>query len=120
MRSIAEYVDMGLEAATTPSAHRNATLLGVGLVGTLALGVVAVRPWIQREGKLGGPGYTTKPERERHRLLHRAVDKYGYRSTLGSLQVLLRGHGMATKKEHVIERDKRWLAGTFGGPGSFS
>lgn len=116
MPSATQYVDMGLEVAT--SGCSSATLAVAGLVGVAALGMV--RPWIQREGKLGGPGYTTKPERERHRLLHRAVEKYGYRSTLGSLQVLLRGHGMAAKKAHVIERDKRWLVGAFGGPGSFT
>jgi hypothetical protein len=121
MRSIGELVDLGLEVAIDGAPGPGfVARAGAALAAAAALGLAKHRPWITREGKLGGPGYTTRPERERQRLLRHAVEEYGYRSTLGSLQVLLRGHHMAHKKENVIERDRRWLVRTFGGPGSFS
>lgn len=77
------------------------------------------KPLIQREGKLGGPGYTTKPERERHMLLGKCEKKYGYRSCLGSLQVLLNSSEMKGHARAVLAADKKWLVGKYGGPGSF-
>lgn len=67
-------------------------------------------PWIQRTGKLGGPGYTDKSDRERHFILNCAMDQFGYRSTLGSLLVLLRGKP-SKKVRQVIEEDIEWLKG---------
>lgn len=67
-------------------------------------------PWIQRTGKLGGPGYTGKGDRERHFILKCAMDQFGYRSTLGSLLVLLRGK-TSKKVRDVIEADLEWLKG---------
>lgn len=77
------------------------------------------QPWIRREGKLGGPGYTAKPEAERHRLLARAVERFGYRSALGSLMALLRSHAIHHPAHATIQRDERWLRGAYGGSGSF-
>lgn len=62
-------------------------------------------PWIQREGKLGGPGYTSKTNKERHFLLQCSLDLYGYRSTLGSLLVLLRSRALKKATRKVIEAD---------------
>lgn len=64
--------------------------------------------WITREGKLGGAGYTEKSAATRHRLLTRSVDVFGYRSTLGSLQALLRGR-MGDDKKKKVQADKNWL-----------
>ncbi len=66
------------------------------------------RGWITREGKLGGAGYTEKSAATRHRLLTRSVDVFGYRSTLGSLQALLRGR-MGDDKKKKVQADKNWL-----------
>ena len=66
-------------------------------------------PWIQREGKLGGPGYTERSDRERHHILNCALDEYGYRSTLGSLLVLLRGKSVHKKVKDVVKKDIEWL-----------
>jgi len=65
-------------------------------------------PWIQRTGKLGGPGYTGKSDRERHFILNCAMDQFGYKSTLGSLLVLLRGK-TSKKVREVVEADIEWL-----------
>lgn len=66
-------------------------------------------PWIQREGKLGGPGYTERSDRERHHILNCSIEEYGHRSTLGSLLVLLRGKNVRRKAKDVVERDIEWL-----------
>ena len=66
-------------------------------------------PWIQREGKLGGPGYTERSDRERHHILNCSLDSFGYRSTLGSLLVLLRGKSVHKKVKDVVKKDIEWL-----------
>lgn len=71
-------------------------------------------PWIQREGKLGGPGYTERSDRERHHILKCAVDEFGYRSTLGSLLVLLRGKNVRGKVKKTVEHDLAYLKDEFG------
>jgi hypothetical protein len=95
-----------------------------GKVGRRARGAKAgpykgQKAWIRREGKIGGPGYTTRSATDRHRDLNRAVGKYGYRSTLGSLQVLLRSTTISREKKNRIARDKEWLKSKYGGSGSF-
>lgn len=77
------------------------------------------KPLITREGKLGGPGYTKKPAATRQRILSKCVKKYGYRSCLGSLLVLLKNSEMGRGPRQVITRDKNWLEKKYGGPGSF-
>lgn len=77
------------------------------------------RPWIQREGELGGPGFAQRSERERRALLRSSVDRFGYRSTLGKLGAILRNSEIRTKTRSTLESDRRWLVRTFGGPGSF-
>lgn len=77
---------------------------------------------ITHEGKLGGPGYLKKSEATRHKLLRKAVDGWGYRSTLGSLNALaVLGKREFSKTElRKVEKDRDWLVKKFGGPGSFS
>jgi hypothetical protein len=65
-------------------------------------------PWIQKAGKLGGPGYTDRSDRERRHILKCGLGQYGYRSMMGSLQVLTRGH-MSKKHMKVVERDIAWM-----------
>lgn len=77
------------------------------------------KPWITREGKLGGSGYTKKPAKTRHAILNRCVEEYGYRSCLGSLEVLLRSEEIKGKTRKVINDDVKWLKGQYGGEGSF-
>lgn len=76
-------------------------------------------PLISRKGKLGGAGYTKRPIAERHEILRGCVEEYGYRSCLGSLQVMLLGKTQRGKARKVFQEDKDWLVRTFGGPGSF-
>lgn len=77
------------------------------------------KPWIQREGKLGGPGYTERPQKQRREILAACVNEYGYRSCLGSVMVLMRNSEIAKKTRKVLESDKKWLMDTYGGAGSF-
>ncbi len=77
-------------------------------------------PWITHEGKLGGPGYTSKSAKERHKILDKCVKgKWGYRSCLGSIMVLLRNTEISAKVRKVLEADKKYLMDKYGGPGSF-
>ena len=71
-------------------------------------------PWIQRTGKLGGPGYTGKSDRERHFILNCAMDQFGYKSTLGSLLVLLRGRSVGKDVRRTVEEDIEWLKAHHG------
>lgn len=87
------------------------------------------KPWIQREGKLGGPGYTDRADKTRHAILKRCVEggtmkldggtfdspAYGYRSCLGSLQVLLRNRDIEPRTRAIIESDIAWLKSHYGG-----
>jgi hypothetical protein len=75
--------------------------------------------WIKHEGKLGGPGFLGKAERTQKRLLRSAVNKYGYRSTLGSIMVLERNRTIKQRHGKELERLRKWLVGEYGGPGSF-
>jgi len=77
------------------------------------------KPWIQREGKLGGPGYTEKTQKERRKILKACEKEYGYRSCLGSIMVLLRSSELDAKTRKTLTSDKKWLEKTYGGPGSF-
>ena len=70
-------------------------------------------------GKLGGPGYTDRPARVRRRILSDGIPTYGYRSVLGSLQVLLRNRDIHSDTRRTIKSDIKWLKAKYGGPGSF-
>ena len=71
-------------------------------------------PLITRKGKLGGEGYTKKSTTQRHKLLEDCNKKYGYRSCLGSLQVLLNSTALDPKTKRTLEADKSWLMGKHG------
>jgi hypothetical protein len=102
----------------------NGATLTLGLVaGLTAAGFVRQagsgnRRWISdaitRPGKLGGPGYTRRPWSERKQILEDCVVEYGYRSCLGSLQVLLNIGNMGAKATEVIEHDRDWLVDNYG------
>lgn len=77
-------------------------------------------PWIQREGELGGPGFTKKSTPTRRRLMGKCVREYGYRSCLGKIMVLLKNSDIKPTTRRVLEADKAWLMRTYGGPGSFA
>lgn len=70
--------------------------------------------WIQREGKLGGPGYTKKTVATRHRILARVVKEYGYRSALGSIMALERSTHISATVRKVLVADRNWLRETYG------
>lgn len=76
------------------------------------------KPLIQKEGKLGGPGYTKKPVATRHRLLAKCVKRDGYKSCLGRLQAVLLSSELKPATRRTWEADKAWLVKTYGGPGS--
>lgn len=47
-------------------------------------------PWITHPGKLGGPGYLSKTDIVRHRLLNACIARHGWNSCRGSVAVLQR------------------------------
>lgn len=77
------------------------------------------KPWITRPGKLGGKGFLARPQSERRRILDNCVRRYGYRSCLGSLQVLERNQAIAKAHSAEIDSDIVYLKRKYGGPGSF-
>lgn len=77
------------------------------------------KKWIRRTGKLGGAGYAEKGERTRREILDKAVKKYGYRSALGSVQVLLLPEGVSVQDKRVLGSDREYLKKKYGGSGSF-
>lgn len=76
-------------------------------------------PWITDEGNLGGPGYMSKTATERHAILDRCVDEHGYRSCLGSIQVLMRNRALYARHKRVLDSDNKYLVRTYGGAGAF-
>jgi len=76
-------------------------------------------PWIKHEGKLGGPGFLSKPDRTQKALLNKAVKKWGYRSTLGSIMVLERNRKINRHYGKKLTELRHWLVKKYGGPGSF-
>lgn len=72
------------------------------------------KPWITREGKLGGAGYLKKSAAERHKILDRCYDEYGYRSCLSSIVVLNRNSVIANKYGSKIDADKNWFMNKYG------
>jgi len=77
------------------------------------------KPWIGREGGLGGPGYTHKSERARREILRRKVARDGYRTVLGRVMVLERNTGISSEARRRLEADREFLKRNFGGEGSF-
>jgi len=75
--------------------------------------------WITRPGKLGGSGYMKKSTVERHALLDDCVDKWGYRSCLGSIEVLKRNRQVYGDHKALLDADSDYLQRTYGGIGSF-
>jgi hypothetical protein len=80
---------------------------------------LAARPlkshhWILRQGKLGGPGYLTKPPSKRKRLLKSCMRKYGYQSCLESVLVLARNRKVNENHRNAIEADRLWLEQNYG------
>ena len=67
------------------------------------------KQWITRPGKLGGPGFLTKPLEEQHALIDKCKDEYGYRSCLGSIQVLNRNRAIAKKHSAKINELANYL-----------
>lgn len=97
----------------------------IAVLGSVALGLASERSgsfdrWIKRKGKLGGKGFLTKPRVEQEELLSESVDKYGYRSTLGSIMVLERSTVLEEKYGRKLERLRNWLRETYGGEGSYA
>ena len=66
-------------------------------------------PFITREGKLGGPGYTRRPAGERHKILRSCEKEYGYKSCLNSIQALLLDPALTSRSRSTLEADKLWL-----------
>ena len=101
------------------------TIIDRGTPGRMARGSKSgphslEKPWIRHEGKLGGPGYLSRPMAERHKLLDRCVAKWGYRSCLGSIMVLNRNSALKARYGPVITSDRLYLVNRYGGRGSFS
>lgn len=67
------------------------------------------KPWITRKGKLGGRDFLTKSIAEQHRLLDNCVRNYGYKSCLGSVQVLSRSRSIKRRHGPKINSLKHYL-----------
>jgi hypothetical protein len=81
----------------------------------------AVHP--ERKGKLGGKGYVERAwtgVKGRKRLLDEAVEVWGYRSVLGSIQFLERMDEIRKRYGGMLQHDRVYLRETYGGQGSFS
>lgn len=74
--------------------------------------------WIQRQGKLGGRGYTGWSTRERQASLRAAVKQFGYRSTLSSILAMERSRGLSSDVRGTLAVDRRWLVQAYGGEGA--
>lgn len=74
--------------------------------------------WIQVKGGLGGPGYTIKSQKDRHKILRRCVAKDGYRVCLMRVEVLRRPKNVSAQKKQLLAKDRRWLVQNYGGKGS--
>tara|TARA_B100000674_G_C37790670_1_gene891595 strand:+ start:27 stop:518 length:492 start_codon:yes stop_codon:yes gene_type:complete len=94
-------------------------VVAVGLAKDFSKSGSAKSDWIKRKGKLGGPGFLSKSKGEQHRLLDDAVQKYGYRSTLGSIMALERSTTIEQRHGEELEELRNWLRGKYGGEGSF-
>ncbi len=70
--------------------------------------------WITRPGKLGGPGFLSKPSSEQHRLLNKCVREYGYRSCLGSIMVLQRSRAINSAHGAKLNSLKNYLKRNYG------
>ena len=68
----------------------------------------------QREGKLGGPGYTRKSVAARRKILRAVVVKYGYRSALGSIMGMERSATISDTARRALASDRVFLRETFG------
>lgn len=77
--------------------------------------------WITGAGKLGGKGFTKRPERERHAILNDSVGFYGYATTTRMLQVILRSTTIADETRRRVESDLAWMKKKYRGkPGRVS
>lgn len=66
---------------------------------------------IQKEGALGGPGYTDQSVRDRHLALSRSMAQSGYATTMWRLNAI-HSYGkrtMSPTKLRRLERDIAWL-----------
>lgn len=75
-----------------------------------------VRIKAKREGKLGGPGYLSKSDAARRKLLRACVKKWGYRSCLGSIVALevWGKRSLTVAQKRKLLRDRTYLRKTFG------
>jgi hypothetical protein len=74
---------------------------------------------ITRPGKLGGPGFLSKPLKTQKQILDRCERQYGYRSCLGSVMILQRIPATAARFGPRLAQLKSYLVKKYGGPGSF-
>jgi len=75
--------------------------------------------WIERTGKLGGPGFLNKTRTEQYKILDKCVREYGYRSCLGSIMVLERSSTLRQKYGYDLKKLREYLKSNYGGTGSF-
>lgn len=84
--------------------------------------------WITRRGKLGAGFLTKMNKAQREKALDKCVQKYGYRSCLGSIMALERartgprgsGEGVGVKYAAKLRDARDYLRKKYGGPGSYS
>lgn len=62
------------------------------------------QPWITRSGKLGGPGFLSRPVEEQKSILDSCVRRDGYRSCLDSVLVLSRNKSINRKHGSKIRQ----------------
>jgi hypothetical protein len=71
-------------------------------------------PWITRSGKLGGKGFLSKSSTVQHKLLDSCVKKYGYKSCLGSIMVLMKSRNIDINYGAKLTSLKNYLKRKYG------
>lgn len=121
----------GDQGALSSPSFEGGDYLALGVLGVVAAAAAVSKlvrsgsakkgeAWIEREGKLGGPGYLTKSEAARRKILDECVSRWGYRSCLGSIMALERNRKIAKKYKRQLGADHRYLVSTHGGEGSLA
>lgn len=75
--------------------------------------------WLTHKGKLEGKGYLKKRQDHRRKILKSCINRYGYRSCLGSLTALKRNQNTKRKYYPQLESNSTHLRKTYGGIGSY-
>ena len=75
--------------------------------------------WLTYKGKLEGPGYLSRDQEDRKKILKACIYRHGYRSCLGSLTALKRNKKTSDKYGSQLASNTAYLERNYGGKGSY-